>query len=74
MASSGGADVAVIGERIMGRLNREPLVKAQYIAIVDADNLASLERLDGRRARIIMAAYVGETRLIDNWPLENYAR
>lgn len=39
-----------------------------YIALVDAE---SLERIDhmGRPARILAAARIGTTRLIDNWPV-----
>lgn len=39
-----------------------------YIALVDAE---SLERIDhmGRPARILAAARIGTTRLIDNWPI-----
>jgi pantoate--beta-alanine ligase len=43
-----------------------PLVSLQYIAAVDAETLASLGQLDGRPARILIAARVGSTRLIDN--------
>ena len=40
-------------------------VKLDYLAIVGADDLRPLERLD-RPARVLVAAFVGKTRLIDN--------
>ena len=36
-----------------------------YVAVVDADTLAPLWRLQGRAA-LLVAAWVGRTRLIDN--------
>jgi pantoate--beta-alanine ligase len=47
-------------------LSREPLVNLQYLTIVEAATLEPLEQLDGRPARILLAARVGQTRLIDN--------
>lgn len=44
----------------------EPLVSVQYAAVVDADTLAPLNSLEDGPARAIIAARVGETRLIDN--------
>jgi pantoate--beta-alanine ligase len=40
-------------------------VKLDYLAIVDAESLRPLERLE-RPARALVAAFVGKTRLIDN--------
>ena len=45
---------------------KEPLVTVQYAAVVDAETLVSLEKIEGRPARAIIAAHLGETRLIDN--------
>jgi len=41
-------------------------VREDYVAVVDAQTLKPLERLDGRPARALVAAFVGTTRLIDN--------
>ncbi len=54
---------------------REELERAQlredYVAIVDAETLAPLERLaPSRPARALVAAFVGSTRLIDNAALD----
>jgi pantoate--beta-alanine ligase len=52
---------------------REQLAQAgvatEYFEIVDADTLAPLERLGERPALALVAAVVGDTRLIDNQPL-----
>lgn len=40
--------------------------RVDYIAVVDAETLAPIEALDNRPARIIAAARIGTTRLIDN--------
>jgi pantoate--beta-alanine ligase len=43
-------------------------VEPEYLAIVDADTFAEVARIDGR-ALIVVAARVGDVRLIDNAPL-----
>ncbi|TXM88102.1 pantoate--beta-alanine ligase, partial [Methylobacterium sp. WL103] len=40
----------------------------QYLAVCDAQTLAPLARVDGP-ARVLAAAYLGKTRLIDNVPV-----
>lgn len=65
-AQDGETEVAAIGEAMARVFATEPDVAVQYVAIVDAQTLESLETLDGRPARILVAARVGHTRLIDN--------
>ena len=43
--------------------------KIDYIALCDAQNLAALTVLDGNPARLLVAARIGGTRLIDNMPV-----
>lgn len=54
---------------------REELGSAQlredYVAVVDAQTLAPMERLGSRPARVLVAAFVGSTRLIDNIGLDS---
>jgi len=42
-----------------------------YVAVADAETLAPVERLDSRPARVLAAAFLGKTRLIDNVPVKN---
>ena len=49
-----------------GRAALSPEARLDYLELVDADSFEVLESAQGRKARLIIAAYVGETRLIDN--------
>jgi pantoate--beta-alanine ligase len=46
-------------------LDREKLIRMDYIDIVDPDSLRPLKHVV-KSALVVMAAYVGNTRLIDN--------
>jgi pantoate--beta-alanine ligase len=53
----------------------EAEVREDYVEVVDADTLERLERVSPtREARILVAAFVGDTRLIDNMALNADAR
>ena len=56
----------------LAELQREPLISAvDYVSVVDADTMAQLESLAGRRpAMIATAVRLGSVRLIDNVVLE----
>ncbi len=64
---------AAAGERRAGELKRaamavfttEPLVRVEYLEVVDAEEMQPVEEIRAP-ARIAVAAWVGETRLIDN--------
>jgi pantoate--beta-alanine ligase len=64
------------GERNAGKLRKivtdtiasEPLAQLQYVSCADYDNLQELEQVTGR-ALLSLAAFVGKTRLIDNFIL-----
>ena len=49
-----------------GRAALSPEARLDYLELVDADSFEVLESAKGKKARLIIAAYVGETRLIDN--------
>lgn len=61
----GKREAAPILGRMRRILSREPDVRLDYAALVDATTLEPLPRLRGRVA-ILVAAWVGRTRLIDN--------
>jgi pantoate--beta-alanine ligase len=46
----------------------EPLAQLQYVSCADYDSLRELEQVTGR-ALLSLAAFVGKTRLIDNFIL-----
>ena len=66
LAAQGERDIATIGQTIDAILKTEPLLEPQYVAVVDAQTLQTLETLGAEPARLIAAAFVGKTRLIDN--------
>ncbi len=66
LAREGERDVTRLGVAMQAVLEAEPLLKLQYLTIVEAQTLQPLSMLDGQPARILVAAHVGKTRLIDN--------
>ncbi|MBS7704851.1 pantoate--beta-alanine ligase [Chelatococcus asaccharovorans] len=60
-----GQDAAPLLEAGMGRLGEAGFGPVQYLAFVDADTLEPMGRAD-RPGRLLVAAYLGKTRLIDN--------
>jgi len=54
-----------VRQRVREELAKEPLVREQYVEVVDADDLSQVSYIDGRVA-VAVAAFVGTTRLIDN--------
>jgi pantoate--beta-alanine ligase len=56
-------------ERVTTRLRKEPLIRPDYVEMVDAATLQAVESVV-RPAALCVAAYLGTTRLIDNTLLE----
>jgi pantoate--beta-alanine ligase len=63
-----GDDVAVALAAAIARLGEAGFEPIDYVALVDAATLEPVERLEGP-ARLIAAAKLGRTRLIDNLPV-----
>jgi pantoate--beta-alanine ligase len=53
-------------EIVRAAIDRQPLVRLDYVSVNDAESLETVERLDEGPALISLAAFVGKTRLIDN--------
>ncbi|OPL07411.1 MAG: pantoate--beta-alanine ligase [delta proteobacterium ML8_F1] len=80
LSQSLGVARAMVGEGILEsrRIIHEmqslvagtPRARVDYIEIVDPETLEPLERIAGK-ALVALAVYVGKTRLIDNWLLED---
>ncbi len=66
LAKAGERDTGVLIERIRGFL-RDAKIREDYVAVVNAQTLQPLQKLEpGVPARALIAAFVGNTRLIDN--------
>lgn len=68
-AIRGGDAVASVLERARAQLEGAGFAPIDYVALADAETLAPVERLD-RPARLLAAAKLGRTRLIDNLAVE----
>lgn len=66
LAGAGERDGAVLEQAMRQICAAKPLIAPDYLAVVDAQTLEPLARLDGRAARLLVAARIGSTRLIDN--------
>lgn len=51
-------------------LSSEPLARADYVEIVDAESFEPVATIGARPAYVLLAVYVGKTRLIDNLLIE----
>jgi pantoate--beta-alanine ligase len=69
-AIEGGADIADALARARARIAEAGFEPIDYVALRDAETLAPVERLD-RPARLLAAARMGKTRLIDNLPVSS---
>lgn len=61
-----GEDVSDTLETLEDTLLKNGFSSVDYAQLADADSLAVLDRLSGRPARLLVAARIGGTRLIDN--------
>ncbi len=64
MVQSGVADVGVILDSVK-KIIHDAKGRIDYVSIVDADTLKELKRVTSN-ARILLAVFIGNTRLIDN--------
>lgn len=67
---SGERNVARLKAKVWEVLATEPLIRPQYVEIVDAQTLEPVFTID-RPAVILLAAFVGQTRLIEEWVLDS---
>ena len=64
-AARGERRAAALLQTMRAALQEEPAIRVDYIAIVDPDTLLPIDDVDGG-GLLAIAAYVGNTRLIDN--------
>jgi pantoate--beta-alanine ligase len=65
VVEKGVRDARQVERAIRERLERQPKIRVDYIAIVDTEALAPRDTIEGE-TMLALAAWVGETRLIDN--------
>jgi pantoate--beta-alanine ligase len=59
----------ILRRAMLDELASEPLASVEYVSVADATTLAELDRVDGP-ALLSLAVRFGDTRLIDNEPLD----
>ena len=69
MAKSGEKSAAKLRAAALAEIEAVPEARMEYLEVVDADSLEPLEEIN-RPARMAVAVWMGETRLIDNAPLD----
>jgi pantoate--beta-alanine ligase len=62
----GERNAARLIEIVRTNVEKEPLVRIDYVSLNDAERLEKLELLNEQPALLSLAAFVGKTRLIDN--------
>ena len=68
MTQEGASSAAELAAKIRRELVKSGIQRIDYVAIVARDSLEEIDSLQ-QPAIALVAAHVGETRLIDNWPL-----
>lgn len=69
LIGQGRNDAKEIYNLIKNKISSEPLAKIDYIAIVNANNLEEVDKIE-KNTLIALAVFIGKTRLIDNIIIE----
>jgi len=69
MVKAGVRDAGTIAESIRAHLGGSPVIKPEYVELVNPDTLERVPQI-GERTLIALAAHVGKARLIDNILIE----
>lgn len=69
LVSGGEADASAVVEAMKKNLETEPLAKVDYVDAVDFDSLEPVQKIR-KNTLVAMAVYIGKTRLIDNFIVE----
>ncbi len=69
MIQDGERDAAVILDAMTKLIEAEPLAKIDYVSAVDGMTMLPVSRIEGL-VLVAMAVYIGKTRLIDNFSVE----
>jgi pantoate--beta-alanine ligase len=63
-------DVQTLQNTVFEVLEREKLARVDYVEIVDADSFEPVVRIGSRSTYILLAVFIGKTRLVDNVLIE----
>ena len=66
LVAAGERSAATLLDTARGQLAGEPLLRLQYLEVVDADSLRPVASVAPGRTVLALAAFLGATRLIDN--------
>lgn len=69
MIQDGERDAAVVLDAMTKLIEAEPLAKIDYVSAVDGMTMLPVSRIEGL-VLVAMAVYIGKTRLIDNFSVE----
>lgn len=69
LISNGEKNIEIIKTQMKNLIKKHRLIRLDYIEICDQESLASLKVIQ-KKSVILIAAYVGKTRLIDNITIE----
>lgn len=70
LVDAGETRACVIKSAITAEIEKEPLARIDYVDVVDFDTITPVEKLEGS-ILVAIAVYIGKTRLIDNFIVEN---
>lgn len=70
MIIGGERDTKTVVDAIKAEIEKEPLAKIDYVEIVDFNSLENIEKIQ-KPILCAMAVYIGKTRLIDNFIMED---
>jgi pantoate--beta-alanine ligase len=64
--NAGTCDATHLQRAIHNILSGEPLARADYVTVVDAETFEPVARISVRPVYVLLAVFIGKTRLIDN--------
>jgi pantoate--beta-alanine ligase len=67
---TGTRDALALQNAVRNVLTGEKLARADYVEVADADKFESVARLAEHAAYLLLAVFIGRTRLIDNLLIE----
>lgn len=70
LVQKGEKDAKALVEAMKRNIESEPLARIDYVEAVDGINMQPVDKLEGS-VLVAMAVYIGKTRLIDNFILED---